>query len=65
MNKLNRSLTTNPPCQKCNDNGFYYVHGIISDPVIFNCECNPDKLNLSENKGMNHPAESAHVKDKF
>ncbi len=28
-------------CCKCNDTGFFVVHGIIEKPIRFYCECNP------------------------
>lgn len=30
-------------CETCDDNGFYYVHGIIEERVRFDCECNAVK----------------------
>jgi hypothetical protein len=29
-----------PKCEICDDQGSYYVHGIIEVPIKFECECN-------------------------
>jgi len=30
-------------CEKCNDLGYYYVHGVLETRIKFECECNQKK----------------------